>query len=181
MAISSAVCLQTTGTFDEVPQCFPLHKLHCVEIVVADPSEVEDRGDVCVAHAGSRTRLAQKTKPSRFILEILFTDDLQRHRASEIDVERLVSDPHRAATQLDRFPAFARHQLVVVESLRWLVRYRLERILSRRLAGLNPTAKALTKHADRAEFHCPRESIAATRADALGHRVHAPNRPSAAF
>ena len=28
----------------------------------------------------------------------------------QIDIERLVSDPHRTATQLDRFPVFARHQ-----------------------------------------------------------------------
>src|SRR6516165_8397548 len=126
-------------------------------------------------NTGGRTRLAQKAKPRRFITEISLADDFQCHGAVQIDVEPLVSDPHRSATQLDRFPVFARHQLVVVKSLRWLVRYRFERILSRRLAGLNPTAKALTKHADRAEFHCPRESIAATRADALGHRVHAPN------
>ena len=44
-------------------------------------------------------------------------DDLQRHRTVKIYVERFVSHPHRTATQLDRFPVFARHQLVVVKSL----------------------------------------------------------------
>jgi len=43
------------------------------------------------------TRLAQKTKPRRFITEILFADDLQCNRASEVDVERLVCHPHRTA------------------------------------------------------------------------------------
>ena len=79
-----------------------------------------------------RAGFAQKTKPRQFITEILFADDLQRHRASEIDVERLVSDPHRAATQLDRFPIFTRYQLVVLKSIRWLVRCRLNCFLERR-------------------------------------------------
>src|ERR1700746_313921 len=61
---------------------------------------------------------AQETKPRRFITEILFADDLQRHWASEIDVERLVSDSHRSATQLHRVAVFARHELVVLKSFR---------------------------------------------------------------
>src|SRR5215468_8438385 len=127
-----------------------------------------------------RAGFAQKTKPRRFIAEILFADDLQRHRASEIDVERLVSDPHRTATQLDRFPVFASHQLVVVKPLGWLVRHPIERIPSnRRLTGLNRTAETLTKHADRAEFQCSRDFIAAARAGAFGLRAHSPRRPSA--
>src|SRR5271166_4302271 len=84
-----------------------------------------------------RTGFAEKTKPCRFITEISFTDDFQSHRAVQIDVERLVSDPHRAATQLERFPVFTGHQLVVLKSFRWLVRCRPECIPRRRLAGLN--------------------------------------------
>src|ERR1700757_3125694 len=108
---------------------------------------------------------AQKTKLRRFITEIPFADDLQRHRASEIDVERLVSDPHRTATQLDRFPIFARHQLVVLKSSRWLLQCcRLDRILrNRRLAGLNRVSETLAEHADRTEFHRSRKLIAAAR------------------
>ena len=47
----------------------------------------------------------------------------------QIDVERLVSDAHRTATQLDRFPVFARHQFIVLKSLRRLFRCRLDCIL----------------------------------------------------
>src|SRR6516165_3339883 len=113
--------------------------------------------------------LAQKTKPRRFITEILFADNLQRYRASEIDVERLVSDPHRPPTQLDWFPIFARHQLVVLKSSHWLLQCCwLDRILrNRRLAGLNPVSKSLAKHADRTEFHCTGKLIAAAWAGAL--------------
>src|SRR4029077_13376048 len=73
---------------------------------------------------------------------------------------------------------FTRHQLVVVKSLRWLVRCRLQCTLSRRHPGFNPTAKALTKHADRAEFDCSREFIAAARTGAWCRRAHGPNRRS---
>jgi hypothetical protein len=45
----------------------------------------------------------------------------------QIDVERLVSHPHRATTQFERFSVFTRHQLVVVKSFRWLVRCRFNR------------------------------------------------------
>src|SRR5208337_1283231 len=100
-----------------------------------------------------RTGFAEKTKPCRFITEISFTDDFQSHRAVQINVERLVSDAHCTATQLDRFPVFARHQLVVVKSLRWLLRHRLECIPRRRLAGFNPASKTLAEHAYRTEFH----------------------------
>src|SRR6516164_9303422 len=100
-----------------------------------------------------RAGFAQKTKPRRFISEILFADDLQRHWAAEIDVERLVGDPHRAATQLDWFPVFAHHQLVVLKSLQRLYWCRIGRFLGRGLAGRNPATKTLAEHADRAEFH----------------------------
>src|SRR6516162_5006876 len=126
----------------------------------------------------SRAGFAQKTKPRRFITEISFADDLQGHRASEIDVERFVSDPHCTATQLDRFAVFARYQLVVLKSFHRPFRRRLDCFLDRRLAGLNATSKTLAEHADRAEFHRSREFIAARWAGALGLHLHGPNRPS---
>src|SRR5215469_10390136 len=121
---------------------------------------------------------AQETKPRRFISQIPLADKLKGYRTAQIDVERLVRDPHRAATQFNRLPVFACHQLIVVKPLRWLVRCRLDCILgSRRLAGLNP-GKTLAEHADRTEFHCSREFIATARAGALWLRAHGPNRPS---
>ena len=79
-----------------------------------------------MTHARRRAGFAQKTKPRRFITEISFADDFQCHGAVQIDVERLVSDPHRTATQLDRFPVFALHQLIMLKSLRCLFRCRLD-------------------------------------------------------
>src|SRR6516165_5476998 len=123
-------------------------------------------------NTGRRTRLAQKTKPSRLISEISLADNLQRHRASEIDVQGFVSDPHRTATQFDRFPVFVRHQLVVLKSFRWLAMCRLYCFLERGLAGLKAASKTLAEHAYRAEFHRSRKLITAARAGALGLCAH---------
>src|ERR1700724_2391919 len=112
-----------------------------------------------------RTGFAQKAKPRRFITEISLADDFQCHGAVQIDVERLVSDPHRTATQLDRFPVFAHHQLIMLKSLRRLFWCRLDPIFgSRTLAGLNLLSKTLAKHAYRTEFHRSGKLVSATRA-----------------
>src|SRR5271166_3792905 len=122
---------------------------------------------------------AQKTKPRRFVTEISLADDFQCHGAVQIDVKRLVSNAHCTATQLDRFSVFARDQLIVLKSVRRVLRCRLERILRRRLGGLSPASETLAHHADRTEFHRSRKLVAATRAGAFCLRAHSPNRPSA--
>ena len=67
--------------------------------------------------------------------------------------------------------------MVLLKSLRWLFRRRPDRALrGRRLPGLRRTRESPAKHADRAEFHCSREFIAAVAAGALGFRAHSPNR-----
>jgi hypothetical protein len=55
----------------------------------------------------------------------------------------IVSDPHRAATQLDWFPVFARHQFIMLKALQRLYWCRLGRFLERRLAGCNPAPRPL--------------------------------------
>src|SRR5271157_5733147 len=122
--------------------------------------------------------LAQKTNPRRFITEIFFADDFQCHGAVQIDVERLVSDAHGTATQLDRSPVCARHQFIMLKSLHRLFRRWLDRFLERRLAGFNPGSKTLAKHAYRTEYHRFRKLVAANRADTSGLRFHGPNCPS---
>ena len=57
---------------------------------------------------GRRAGFAYKAKSGRFVAEISLADDFQCDRAVQIDIERLVSDPHGTATQLDRFPVFTR-------------------------------------------------------------------------
>ena len=97
-----------------------------------------------MTNARRRAGFAQKTKPRRLITEISFADDFQCHRAVQIDVERFVSDPHRTATQLDRFPVFARHQFIMLKSLHRLFRCRLERVLgSEDSPDSTPPARAL--------------------------------------
>src|SRR5208283_2268715 len=95
---------------------------------------------------------------------------------SQIDIEGLISDAHRTATQLNRFPIFTRDQSIMLKSLLRVFRCRLDRFLERRLAGFNPASKTLAKHADRTEFHCSRKLVTATRAGALAFRAHGSNR-----
>jgi hypothetical protein len=79
----------------------------------------------------------------------LKSGDLRRrlieHGAMQIDVEGLVRDAHRTATQLDRFPVFASHQFILLNSWPHVFRCcRLDHIVgSRRLAGLDPPTKSL--------------------------------------
>jgi hypothetical protein len=81
-------------------------------------------------------RFAQKTKPRRLIAHIFFADDFQRHGAVQIDVHRLVSHAHRTATQLNRSSVFARHQFIMLKSVRRVSRRRLNRIRRKRLAAV---------------------------------------------
>jgi hypothetical protein len=101
------------------------------EEILTGGAQVEDRRNVRVTNARRRAGFTDKTKPRRFITEISLTDDFQCHWATQIDIERFVSDAHRAPTQLDRFPVFALHQLVVVKALGWLYGLQLEFIRSR--------------------------------------------------
>ena len=66
--------------------------------------------------ARRRTRFPQETKPRRFVTEILFADDFQCHGAAQIDVECLVGDAHRTATQLERFSVLVQHYFIVFEA-----------------------------------------------------------------
>src|SRR5262249_41075735 len=137
--------------------------------------------NIRVANARRCACFAQKTQPSRLVTEISLADDFQGHGAVQIDVERLVSDPHCTATQLDWFPVFARYQFIVLKALQRLYWCQLGRFLERSLAGHNPASKTFAKHADRTEFHCFRKFVTAARAGALGLRFHGSDRPSEAI
>src|ERR1700722_4162001 len=111
-----------------------------------------------MARPARRAGFAQKAKLCRLITEISLADDFQCHQASQIDVERFVSDAHCTAPQLDRGTVFARHERIVLKSLRCLFRCRLDRNLGdRRLTGFNPASKTLAKHAYWAGLVDPRE------------------------
>src|SRR5580704_3287206 len=117
--------------------------------MLARSAQMEDRSNVWVTNACRCTCFAQKAKPRRFISEVFFADDFHCHGAMQVEVGCLVSDAHRAATQLDRFPIFALHQFIVLKSPRRQFWCRLDRMLgSRRLAGLNSASETHAEHAD---------------------------------
>jgi transposase len=68
-----------------------------------------------LANAGGGARLAQETKPGRFVTHISVANDLQGHRAPQVNVKRLVSDAHCSATQLDRSAMLIYHHLIVLK------------------------------------------------------------------
>jgi hypothetical protein len=75
-----------------------LNELHCVKVTAPGSAQMEDRGNIRMAHAGGGTCFAQKAKPSRFVTEISFANDLQRYRTTQINVERLVGDAPRPSS-----------------------------------------------------------------------------------
>src|SRR3981081_3383518 len=97
----------------------------------------------------SRTGFTQKTKPRRFISEISLADDFQCDGAVQIDVERLVSDPHRTATQLDRSTVFGLEEFVMLKAQRHRFSRRRERRLARRRVRCRPRSERSAKHAKR--------------------------------
>src|ERR1700752_4977471 len=114
-----------------------------------------------MAHLCCRARFPQKPQPGRFITKISLADDFQRHRASQIDVERFVSDTHGAATQLDWFPVFACQQFIMLKALQRLYWCRPGRFFERRLAGRNPARQTNAKQADWTELHRPKKRVTA--------------------
>ena len=77
---------------------------------------MEDRGNIRVPDAGGGASLAQETKLGRFITQIAFANDLQGYRTTKVNIERLVGDAHRAATQLDRSASPVEGHFIVFES-----------------------------------------------------------------
>src|SRR6516164_5556953 len=164
---------------DEMLKGLSLDELHRIKVTAPGSTQMEDRGNIGVTDARRCAGFTQKSQSGRFITEISLADDLQCHWAAQIDVECLVSYPHCTATQFNRFPVFARHQLIMLKSMVCMFRCRLGRFLERRFAGLNSASETLAKQADRTEFHRSRKLVTAARAGAFGLRAHFPNRPSA--
>ena len=94
--------LEPVRALDQAFERLSFHKLHRVEEAVIRFAQVEDRSDVGMAEAGGHARFSHETRPSRFIANILFVDDLEGYRAMQIDIKGLVGNAHGAATQFDR-------------------------------------------------------------------------------
>ena len=91
----------------------------------------------------------------------------------QVDIERLIGDAHRAATQLDWFPVLRRQQLVMLKARRPAVRRSLKRLLRRRLAGVGLLAgQHIADKADGTEVQSARKRLAAARADGLTLGAH---------
>src|SRR3978361_312908 len=99
-------------------QRLSLYELHRVEVTAPSSAEVYHRCDVRMAPLCRRPGFAQETKLGRLITQISLADEFQCDGAVQIDVERLVSDPHRTATQLDRSTVFGLEEFVMLKAHR---------------------------------------------------------------
>ena len=105
--------------------------------------------------ARRRSRLPQKTKPCHLIAKISFADDFQCHGAVQIDVDRLVSDPHRTATQLNRFPVFVLQKFIIIKPVYFqLGRGLAGGVFGRKLKWFNFFIQSSAEHADWTELRC---------------------------
>src|SRR6516225_396135 len=173
--------LQAATTLNEVPERLALDEFHRIEVVSAAFAQMENRGNVRMAEASRRARLAHKPKSSRFVAEIFFTNNLQSHRTLQFDIKRFVGDAHSATTQLDWLPVFRRQQLVMLKARFRAARGSLKPVLRRRRAGVGLlTAKHIAKKADWTEAQSARYRLSAARAGTLGLRAHGPNPASQA-
>src|ERR1700704_5393611 len=145
---------------DKVFQSLPLHKLHCVEIAVPCSTKVQYRGNVRVTKAGRGASFAQEMMLGRLVSEISFADDLQRHVASQIDIECLVSHSHGSMSQLDGLPVFPGHELIMLQALRYGFGWRFRRLVRNRFAWLSAGFESFAEHANRTVIQCSRELTA---------------------
>ena len=98
----------------------------------------------------------------------------------QIDIERLVSDPHRTATQLDRSTVFGLEEFVMLKAQRHRFSRRRERRLARRRVRCRPRSERSAKHAKRAVFQPGGKLPATARTDASTFAIHGCSHPSAA-
>jgi len=77
---------------------------------------MKHQGDIRVADTSGSSCLQYKTPASRLIPDKPGANHLQRHRTSQIDIDRLVGHSHRTVTQLKGRSILSGEDLVVVES-----------------------------------------------------------------
>jgi hypothetical protein len=67
-----------------------------------------------MAHACRSASLSDKPAARQFIADPSGVNDLQRHGTPKVDIDCLVSYPHRPATEFERRSIFPREDLVML-------------------------------------------------------------------
>ncbi len=91
-------------------------EFHRVEKPLAVVAEVINAGDVAVPQRRGGAGLAHESLPGVRMVEQRRVDDLERDLATQVHVERLVRDSHRAAAQFPRRAVGAPQHFVVLEA-----------------------------------------------------------------
>src|ERR1700730_16321504 len=90
----------------------PFDKFHCIKIVRAAFTQMENRCDIRVTEAGRRSGLANKTLAHRFILQKSVIDDFQRDRTLQIGIYSLVRNSHCPPAQLHRSAVLLPYKII---------------------------------------------------------------------
>src|SRR5260221_10711098 len=96
--------IKSSAALDEVAQRLPFYILHRIKIALADLSKMKYRGNIWMADAGCSSCLPYKAPARRFIADKQGVNHLQRHRASQIDIDRLVRHSHHTGPSPSGFP-----------------------------------------------------------------------------
>ncbi len=94
-----------------------LDQFHRIETLARSGfAEVEDAGHIRMSQLRGGARLTPKTLPRFGLIGITSADDLERDGRSEIHIERMIGDSHRAAPELIERAVLAQADLVVLEA-----------------------------------------------------------------
>ena len=94
-----------------------LDQFHRIETLARSGfAEVEDAGHIRMSQLRGDAGLTPKTLPRFGLIGITSADDLERDGRSEIHIERMIGDSHRAAAELIERAVLAQADLVVLEA-----------------------------------------------------------------
>src|SRR5260370_42592749 len=81
--------IKSSAALDEIAQRLPFYILHRIKIALAALSTMKYRGNVWMAYAGCSPSLPYKGPARRLIADNQPVKHLHRHRASQINIDRL--------------------------------------------------------------------------------------------
>src|SRR5258708_8180596 len=98
---------------DVLGQRLTFNNLHRVKEFSAPGPQMENRSNIGMSYSGSRSGLPQKTPAGRFIFEKPRIQKLKRNRTAQINVQRLICNPHRTTAKFLQGSTFSHQNFVM--------------------------------------------------------------------
>src|SRR5882724_9112375 len=100
---------------DVLGQRLTFNKLHRVKEFSAPRPQMENRSNIGMPYSGGRSGLSEKTPTGRFVFEKPGIQKLKRNRTAQINVQRLIGNPHRTTAKFLQGSTFSHQNLVMFE------------------------------------------------------------------